>query len=140
MSPYSIEIELYSHTKTHEPDHSGFSDDEEIDIRILMRRIHRERIHDCDHLDSRNPCEFLDICFCTVKKESFPFIGNEFYSHKNIEFLLMNVCYMVNFILSSHFLFEFFDSFTDFLSEREIRTQCLDDFLDPSFIISHLDE
>ncbi len=64
MSPDTRYPKYHSCKKSHQPDQSRPSHDQEIDIRVFMGRIHRQRIDDGNHLDSWDFGEFGDIALC----------------------------------------------------------------------------
>ncbi len=69
FSPDSENGKKKSHTNPHEPHSIFLGNDEEINIWILMRRIHRERIHDRYHLDSWNKAKICNIVLGTIEKQ-----------------------------------------------------------------------
>ena len=52
---------------------------------------HRQRIDNCNHLNSWNPGDFLDIFLCTIKELFLMFAGRVLGSHVYVERLLMFV-------------------------------------------------
>jgi hypothetical protein len=71
MSPYAMPPESQCDKKSHKPYHTRLCDNEKIDIRVLMCGEHRQRVPDCDHLNSRYPIELSYILLRARKKVQF---------------------------------------------------------------------
>lgn len=97
FSPDSENGKKKSHTNPHEPHSIFLCDNKEINVWILMRRIHWERIHDRHHLDSWNKAKICNILLCTIKKQFLMIIWLSFHSR---------ICIKLFFVLD-HTLFYF---------------------------------
>ncbi len=96
FSPDSENGKKKSHTNPHEPHSIFLSDDKEINIWILMRRIHWERIHDRYHLDSWNKAKICNILLCAIKKQFLMIIWLSFHSR---------ICIKLFFVLEHTFFY-----------------------------------